>query len=183
MSKIHCIVLFVIIVTIPGFTSGYAEAGSPVVSEYFAKPIPCVSSWYDPIKRATGPRPLEPDTAVLLSSNAGDKTLALDIQKKTNRGPCFGTFRETERLYDGYVVHLKSDAVQGQCPNYVNHAFLIPYFYYPDTQFLLRLFDGPVYKGELLIDLKKVGKKTTLSISEKSLSPIAFSTTYSKAYL
>lgn len=169
MLKIYCTA--VVIMTLFGLTTGYADTGSNpealIAADYFTAPIPAVSSWYDPVKRAVSQGPLKPDTTIVFSSKAGDKTLVFDILKKTKRGPCFGTFREIERVYNGYVVHFKSDPVQKECKSAVNHAFLIPTYWRPETEFLLRLYDGPVYKGELSVDLKKIGKRTILPVSEK----------------
>lgn len=172
MLKVRNTIIYLFIVIFLQLISGQGKAntktGLIISSEYFSKPIPCVSSWYDPIKRATTfGRPLEPDTIINFSSKTSSDTLVLNINKKTNRGPCFGTFRETERLYDGYVVHFKADPVDKECANYVSHAFLIPFASRPDTKFLLRLYHGPIYKGELPIDLEKIGTKTKISTLEK----------------
>jgi hypothetical protein len=167
--KIHAAA--VVLMTLFGLTIGYANTesnpNSLIIPDYFTSPIPAVSSWYDPMKRIGTQGPLKPDTTFVFSSKPGDTQLAFEIEKLTRRGPCFGTFRESERLYNGYVVHFKSDPARKKCENTVNHAFLIPTYWRPETEFLLRLYDGPVYKGELRVDLKKIGKKTIITVSEK----------------
>ncbi|WP_020588252.1 hypothetical protein [Desulfobacter curvatus] len=164
-----CLIIIIAVTCIlTGLSAGYAgenQEDSIIVSDYFADPIPSKTSWLD--RRIGSKEKIEFDAIVTLASKPGDKNLSLNIKKLTNRGPCFGTLHETERLYGGYVIHFEVDPVQKDCADYVSHAFLIPSSWDPDTQFFLNLYDGPVRKGQVWINLTKIGKKTKISVSEK----------------
>ena len=164
-----CLIIIIAVICIfSGLAVGYAgenREDSIIVSDYFTDPIPSKTSWLD--RRIGSGNKIEFDAIVTLASKPKDKNISLNIEKLTNRGPCFGTLHEAERLYDGYVIHFEADPVQKECVDYVNHAFLIPSGWDPDTEFYLLLYDGPVRKGHITINLKKVGKKTKIPISEK----------------